>query len=141
MIYRRFMNQQQAPFLESLMQAKNAREYSFHMPGHKFIAGVNSPITDFMGEEAFEADLNEISPGVDYLHAAKGALLEAERLAVEAVGADRTFFLINGSTVGNQASMLAAVHDGQTVIVPRATHRSVYGGLILSGANPVYVPP
>ncbi len=135
------MNQQQTPFLDSLMQAKNAHEYSFHMPGHKFIAGVNTPIADFMGEAAFEADLNEISPGVDYLHAPKGSLVEAQRLAAEAVGADRSFFLINGSTVGNQASMLAAVHDGQTVIVPRASHRSVYGGLILSGANPVYVPP
>ncbi len=135
------MNQQQTPFLNSLMQAKAAREYSFHMPGHKFIAGTHTPITEFMGEAAFEADLNEISPGVDYLHAAKGALLEAQRLAADAVGADRTFFLINGSTVGNQASMLATVHDGQTVIVPRASHRSVYGGLILSGANPVYVPP
>ncbi|MBA3874571.1 MAG: aminotransferase class I/II-fold pyridoxal phosphate-dependent enzyme [Anaerolineae bacterium] len=135
------MDQQQTPFLDSLNKAKNAREYSFHMPGHKFIAGVNTPITDFMGEAAFEADLNEISPGVDYLHAPKGALVEAQRLAAEAVGADRSFFLINGSTVGNQASMLAAVRDGQTVIVPRSAHRSVYGGLILSGANPVYVPP
>jgi arginine decarboxylase len=135
------VDQQRAPFLESLMQAKAAHEYSFHMPGHKFIPGLNPQIAAFMGEAAFEADLNEISPGVDYLHAPKGSLLEAQRLAAEAVGADHTFFLINGSTVGNQASMLAAVHDGQTVIVPRATHRSVYGGLILSGANPVYVPP
>jgi Orn/Lys/Arg decarboxylase, major domain len=105
------MNQQQIPFLESLVQAKNAHEYSFHMPGHKFIAGLNPHITDFMGEAVFAADLNEISPGVDYLHAPKGSLLEAQRLAAEAVGADRTFFLINGSTVGNQASMLAAVQS------------------------------
>src|SRR4029078_10390660 len=103
--------------------------------------GFSPQLTAFMGEAVYEADLNEISPDVDYLHAPKGSLLEAQLLAAEAVGADRTFFLINGSTVGNQASMLAAVHDGQTVIVPRATHRSVYGGLILSGANPVYVPP
>ncbi|MBI1282167.1 MAG: aminotransferase class I/II-fold pyridoxal phosphate-dependent enzyme [Anaerolineaceae bacterium] len=135
------MNQQHTPFLDSLVRAKNAHEYSFHMPGHKFIAELNPQITDFMGETAFEADLNEISPGVDYLHASKGSLLEAQRLAAEAVGADRSYFLINGSTVGNQASMLAAVHDGQTVIVPRAAHRSVYAGLILSGANPIYVPP
>ncbi len=135
------MNQQNTPFLESLVRAKNAHEYSFHMPGHKFIAGLNPQITDFMGEAAFEADLNEISPGVDYLHAPKGSLVEAQRLAAEAVGADRSYFLINGSTVGNQVSMLASVRDGQTVIVPRAGHRSVYGGLILSGANPIYVPP
>ncbi len=135
------MNQQQTPFLDILMQAKNAHEYSFHMPGHKYVAGFDPQLAAFMGEAVFEADLNEISPGVDYLHAAKGSLLEAQRLAADAVGADRTFFLINGSTVGNQASILATVHDGQTVIVPRASHRSVYAGLILSGANPVYVPP
>jgi len=135
------MNQQNTPFLESLVQAKNAHEYSFHMPGHKFIAGLNPQITALIGEAVYQADLNEISPGVDYLHAPKGSLVEAQHLAAEAVGADRSYFLINGSTVGNQVSMLAAVRDGQTVIVPRTAHRSVYGGLILSGANPVYVPP
>lgn len=135
------MNQQQTPFLDSLLKAKDAHEYSFHMPGHKFLTGLNPQITAFMGEAAFEADLNEISTGVDYLHAAKGSLAESQRLAADAVGADRSFFLINGSTVGNQVSMMAAVHDGQTVIVPRSAHRSVYAGLILSGANPVYVPP
>lgn len=137
------MNTQQheTPFLSNLIKARDAHEYSFHMPGHKFLPGHNPLMTALAGDLIFEADLNEISPGVDYLHAAKGALLEAQRLQAEAVGADRSFFLVNGSTVGNQASMLAAVHDGQTVIVPRAAHRSVYGGLILSGANPVYVPP
>ncbi len=135
------MNQQQTPFLTNLIHARDAHEYSFHMPGHKFIPGHNPLMTALLSEGIFAADLNEISPGVDYLHAAKGSLLEAQRLQAEAVGADRSFFLINGSTVGNQVSMLAAVRDGQTVIVPRAAHRSVYGGLILSGANPVYVPP
>lgn len=70
------------------------------MPGHKFLTGLNPQITAFMGEAAFEADLNEISTGVDYLHAAKGSLAESQRLAADAVGADRSFFLINGSTVG-----------------------------------------
>ncbi|MCA0454466.1 MAG: aminotransferase class I/II-fold pyridoxal phosphate-dependent enzyme [Chloroflexi bacterium] len=137
------MNPQQheTPFLSNLIKARDAHEYSFHMPGHKFLPGHHPLMTALAGDLIFEADMNEISPGVDYLHAAKGALREAQRLQAEAVGADHSFFLINGSTVGNEASMLAAVHDGETVIVPRAAHRSVYGGLILSGANPVYVPP
>ncbi len=134
-------NQHETPFLTNLIKARDAHEYSFHMPGHKFLPDKNPLMSSLAGALIFEADLNEISPGIDYLHAAKGALLEAQRLQAEAVGASRSYFLINGSTVGNQASMLAAVHDGQTVIVPRAAHRSVYGGLILSGANPVYVPP
>ena len=61
--------------------------------------------------------------------------------AAAAVGADHTFFLVNGSTVGNQAMLMAAVRDGQKVIITRAAHRSVYAGLILSGATPVYIAP
>ncbi len=133
--------QDKTPFLESLQKAKHAPGVSFHMPGHKFNAALNPPLADFLGSAAIEADLSEMKPGIDYLHSAKAELLDAQRLAAQACGADRTFFLINGSTVGNLASILAVVQDGQKIIVPRASHRSVYGGLILSGATPVYVPP
>jgi arginine decarboxylase len=134
-------SQETAPFLDSLQKAKTAPGISFHMPGHKFKAALNPPLADYLGGATIEADLSEMNPGVDYLHAAKAELLQAQRLAAQACGADRTFFLINGSTVGNLASILAVVQDGQKIIVPRASHRSVYGGLILSGATPVYVPP
>ncbi len=135
------IDQQRAPFLDGLKAARRAPINSFHMPGHKFKPALNPALVELLGEAVFEADLNEIHPLVDYLHAPRSTLLEAQQLAAAAVGADRSYFLVNGSTVGNQAMLLTVAHEGQEVVVPRAAHRSVYAGLILSGAVPVYVPP
>jgi arginine/lysine/ornithine decarboxylase len=111
------------------------------MPGHKFDATLLPELTAFFGEGVVMGDLNEAIPSIDYLHAATGTLVKAQQLAAAAVGADHTFFLVNGSTVGNQAMLMAVARDGQKVIIPRAAHRSVYAGLILSGATPIYVTP
>ncbi|CAG0932104.1 arginine decarboxylase [Thermoflexales bacterium] len=135
-------DQTRAPFFDSLVSTRQHRTpVSFHMPGHKFNAALLPELTDFFGAGVFTGDLNEAVPSIDYLHAPTGALAEAQQLAAAAMGADHTFFLINGSTVGNQAMLLAAVRDGQKVIIPRAAHRSVYAGLILSGATPIYIAP
>lgn len=136
------LDQTRAPFFDSLVATRDQRQpLSFHMPGHKFDAGLLPELSDFFGAGIFTGDLNEAVPPIDYLHAATGPLVEAQQLAAAAVGADHTFFLINGSTVGNQAMLIAAVRDGQKVIITRAAHRSVYAGLILSGATPVYLMP
>jgi len=133
--------QDQSPFLQSLIHEKALDPLSFHMPGHKFSAGMNPLLSAYWGDEVYPADRVEVGGIIDYLHAPRHTLVEAQRLAALAVGADHSFFLVNGSTVGNLASMMATVSDGQKVIMPRASHRSVYGGLILSGAEPVYIPP
>ena len=135
------LDQTRAPFFDSLVSTRQRGPVAFHMPGHKFNAGLLPELTDFFGAGVVTGDLNEAVPTIDYLHAATGALVEAQRLAAAAVGADHTFFLVNGSTVGNQAMLMAAVRDGQKVIITRAAHRSVYAGLILSGATPVYIAP
>jgi arginine/lysine/ornithine decarboxylase len=134
-------NQDQSPFLDSLLHEQAEHPISFHMPGHKFNPALNPRLTDYWGGDLYRADIVEIGGNIDYLHAPKGALLEAQQLAAQAYGADRSFFLINGSTVGNLAAIMTGAHEGQKVILPRASHRSVYGGLILSGAVPVYIPP
>ncbi|HTP07082.1 MAG TPA: aminotransferase class I/II-fold pyridoxal phosphate-dependent enzyme, partial [Anaerolineae bacterium] len=136
------LDQTRAPFFDSLVTTRQYRNpLSFHMPGHKFNAALLPELADFFGAGVVTGDLNEAVPTIDYLHAATGALVEAQQLAAAAVGADHTFFLINGSTAGNQAMLIAAARDGQKVIIPRAAHRSVYAGLVLSGATPIYIAP
>jgi arginine decarboxylase len=136
------LDQTRAPFFDSLVSTREQRNpLSFHMPGHKFDPELLPELSDFFGAGIFTGDLNEAVPTIDYLHAATGPLVEAQQLAAAAVGADHTFFLVNGSTVGNQAMLSAAVRDGQKVIITRAAHRSVYAGLILSGATPIYIMP
>lgn len=133
--------QARAPFFDSLLQTRARRPVSFHMPGHKFNPALTLELAEFFGAGLLAGDLNECLPSVDYLHGARAALAEAQALAAEAVGAGQTFFLVNGSTAGNQAMLLAAAGEDQPILVPRAAHRSVYAGLVLSGARPIYLAP
>lgn len=108
---------------------------SFHTPGHKgrqeFFNGL-----DFLG-----FDLTEL-PGLDMLHSPSGIIAEAQKRSAEIFGADETFFLINGGTVGNQVMFLALEDTvAKRVVVERSSHRSVMSALVLSGLNPEYVIP
>ncbi|SPF31757.1 Orn/Lys/Arg decarboxylase, C-terminal domain protein [Candidatus Desulfosporosinus infrequens] len=108
---------------------------SFHTPGHKgrqeFFNGL-----DFWG-----IDLTEL-PGLDMLHSPRGIIAEAQKRSAEIFGAEETFFLINGGTVGNQAMFLALENRAaKRVVVERSFHRSVMSALVLSGLKPEYVMP
>ncbi|MGA1476659.1 MAG: aminotransferase class I/II-fold pyridoxal phosphate-dependent enzyme, partial [Prochlorothrix sp.] len=65
----------------------------------------------------------------------------AQRLAAQTFGADRTWFLVNGSTAGVMAAILATCGPGDKILLPRNSHRSALAGLIFSGAMPVFVNP
>ncbi|MCU1449903.1 MAG: Arginine decarboxylase [Acidimicrobiales bacterium] len=123
-----------------LRRAWAGEHRSYHMPGHKSGRGASALAHELLGSAAFEADLSEVG-GFDYLHAPTGALAEAQRRAAELFGADRTWFLVNGSTVGNMAAICATVKDGDEIVVARSSHRSVSAGLTFSGATPVYLAP
>ncbi|MCS6834458.1 MAG: aminotransferase class I/II-fold pyridoxal phosphate-dependent enzyme [Anaerolineae bacterium] len=134
-------DQARMPFLESLNAEKARRQISFHMPGHKMVLPPPDALLEYWGGDLQPADLVEISGMIDYLHAPRGALKEAQELAARAYGADHTFWLINGSTVGNIGAVMSVAGDGDVVIMARASHRSVYSGVVLSGAVPCYIPP
>jgi arginine decarboxylase len=134
-------DQTRMPFLESLVAERNRWQTSFHMPGHKGTMALHPMLEDYLGGNPLPADLVEINGILDYLHSPRGALKAAQELAAAAYGADVTFFLINGSTVGNEAAVMSVSSAEQKVIMTRASHRSVYGGVVLSGAMPVYIEP
>ncbi len=79
--------------------------------------------------------------GADTLRSEWGVLEQAEALAAAAWGADLCRFSHNGSTHPNQALCLATMRPGEPVLVSRTCHKSVYAGLILSGARPVWLAP
>lgn len=91
------------------------------------------------GGALFALDLTELA-GLDDLHNPQGVLARAQELAAQTYGAARSFFLVNGTTVGIHA-LLMALGEQRKVIVPRHAHRAVLGGLILSGADPEYLAP
>jgi len=136
----RSSRQSAVPFVKDLCRHAYGARVSFHMPGHKQRPSRNPDLACLWGDGLFRSDLSEIG-GLDYLHAPQGALRQAQALAAEAFGADATLFLVNGSTVGNHAALLSCVGAGQKVLMPRASHRSVYAGVLLSDAVPVFLPP
>jgi len=133
------LDQRRAPYFEGLLKYINQGRTAFHMPGHNRGKGVHPLLKDFLGENVFLLDLTEVE-GVDYLHKATGILKEAQDLLSDLYGSTESFFLINGSTGGNHAMIFSTVGDGEKIILGRNSHRSALGGLIVSGAVPVYVP-
>jgi arginine/lysine/ornithine decarboxylase len=96
-------------------------------------------LSELAGGRVLLADLTEVAD-LDDLQWPCGAIAEAEVLAAEAFGAEETLFLVNGVTAGIHASLLGCAAGGK-VAVPRNVHRSVLGGLVLAGADPVYMTP
>ena len=133
------MRIEELPLAEALLFYLQRGKRPYHTPGHKQGAGLPRELLELWGREVFRYDLTEL-PGLDDLHAPRGAIGRAQEAAARCFGAEESWFLVNGSTVGIQASIMAAVGQGELVLVPRQMHRSVLGGLILSGARPVYLP-
>ncbi len=131
--------QNHAPLLQQLQMLANQSRAAFHTPGHK--QGQGSPIAVVeLLRQGLRADLPEL-PELDNLFTPAGVIAEAQHLAAQTFGADRTWFLANGSTCGIEAAVLATCNPGDRLILPRNVHQSVIAALILSGAIPVWLPP
>lgn len=133
------MNQQKLPLLQKLIDFSNQRPVSFHVPGHKngdvFLDSARKYYNTIL-----PIDVTELT-GLDDLHAPEGVIAEAEALAANYFGADHTFFLVGGSTVGNLAMILTACNPEDKIIVQRNCHKSIMNGLELSGAKPIFLSP
>lgn len=132
--------QSAAPYFESLRDYVESDVLSFHMPGHQQGRGAPAEFVDLVGRGALQADITQVQ-GMDDIHRPHDGCLRAQRLAAQAYGSDRCYFLVNGSTCGNQAMLMASLNPGETVLVPRNAHSSTVGGLLLSEARAVYYQP
>ena len=132
--------QLEAPLLEALLVYRSRCNTGFHMPGHGQGRGLPPEFGCLGGTGLFSMDVTEL-PGLDDLHRPTGVIARAMSLASRAWGADHSFFLVNGTTCGLQALILSTCTEADTLILPRNVHRSVMGGLILTGSRPSYVAP
>lgn len=133
-------DQRATPYLDGLAEYRRRGFTPFSTPGHKLGRGAPAELLETFGRLLLEVDIASAG-GVEDTQASTGLLREAEALAAEAWGAERAFFLVNGSTGGIQSLMLSLAGPGDTVIIPRNSHKSVLAGLIFSGAMPRYVEP
>ena len=126
-----------APLYERLIAMANRDDCSFHVPGHKN-GRAYSHMPNFA--QLLHLDLTEL-PGLDDLHQPDGVIEESQRLAAKLFSAEETFFLVNGSTVGNLALILTACSPGDLILVQRNIHKSIIHGLMLAGARAVFLMP
>jgi arginine decarboxylase len=129
-----------APYLEAVVAYATRGSVRFHVPGHKGGAGADPGLCAAIGTTALNADIPQDIEGID-LGEEPTPYQRAERLAAEAHGAARTWFLTNGATQGNHALCLALAPLGAPVVVQRNSHASVIDGLVLSGGRPTFVAP
>jgi arginine decarboxylase len=134
------LDQTAMPLVSQLRESADRDYAPFHTPGHKRGGSISPALADWWGNRILQADLPEL-PELDNLFAPQGVIRDAQALAAVAFGADRTWFLANGSTAGILAAILATCGPGDTLILPRNIHQSVISGLILSGANPIFIAP
>lgn len=134
------MNLNNTPVLKSIYEYGKSGVIPFHMPGHK-----KGNIFSKLGIEALALDMLVMDttevPGIDNLHCPEHAISEAQDLAASAFGADHTFFLVNGTTCGIYSMIMGTTNPGDKIIIPRNSHRSVTGAVILGRLIPVYINP
>jgi arginine decarboxylase len=129
-----------APYLDAVTAYGFRGSTRFHVPGHKGGAGADPGMHAAFGERALLLDVPQDIEGID-LGPSPTPYERAERLAAEAYGAARTWFLTNGASQGNHALCLALAGPGQRVVIQRNSHASLIDGLVLSGGLAAFVPP
>lgn len=142
------MSKDQKNLSLELMTYAESGVYPFHMPGHKRQGVLADSSNDNRGKTSCDAVLSQISQmditeveGFDNLHHPEGILREAQERMAEVFGADRSYFLINGSTCGLLAAVSAAVPKGGKILIARNCHKAVYNAIYLRELSVEYVYP
>lgn len=110
-----------------------------HMPGAKRNSELIGRYMDDM-PAPYDIDITEID-GFDNMHNADGLIKKAFEKTAALYGADESLFLVNGSTAGNMAAICGVTDKGDSIIVARNCHISVYNAIILNELDANYVYP
>jgi arginine/lysine/ornithine decarboxylase len=120
---------------DKLNKIKKENLISFHVPGHKYHDTFRKHFEDLL-----KYDVTEF-PGTDDLHDPTEAILESQKMASSLYGSKASFYLVNGTTSGIYSMITATLFPGDTAIVARDCHRSVFDGLFLGRVNAEFVAP
>lgn len=134
------MNQDKTPLLDAIVDYTRKRPAYFKIPGHRYERGISPRWRQWTGDGIFRFDLTE-AEGLDDLHSPEGVIKEAQELTAEVFGAEKSYFLVNGTTCGNEAMVLTCAGEGEKIMIARNAHKSALMGLILSGADPIWLMP
>ncbi len=133
-----YRKEKQPGLLERLTEYVGSDAYPFHMPGHKrreIPDGIPGGFPD-----PYRIDITEID-GFDNLHHAEGILKDAMDEAAAIYGADRSWYLVNGSTCGILSAVFAATENGGKLLTARNCHKAVYHAICLNRLEAEYLYP
>lgn len=132
------MEEHSTPLYDALFLHNEKQPISLHVPGHKYGLVFPEKYTNF--SKVLQIDATELD-GLDDLHSPEGVILEAEILLAKLYNVKKSFFLVNGTTVGNLAMIYATIKEGDYVLVQRNCHKSILNGLKLVKAKPILLNP
>ena len=130
----------ETPILSFLIEHADKHAVSFHMPGHKGSAIYRKYGYQEFLEKIMDCDITEII-GADNLYQTEGILKAAQEEYAKLYGVKRAYLLINGTSGGLIAAILASVPKGGKIILARNCHKAIYNALILGDIQPVYAYP
>ena len=129
------LDQSRAPILDALTAYLARQVYPFHTPGHKGGRFTPPELVELWEPTTLAYDLPAMTATDNTLHPTH-CVAEAQELAAELFGAAATFYLGMGASTGIAAMVLAAVPQGETILLPRNVHRSVASALIGLSSTP-----
>lgn len=133
-----YRKEKQPGLLERLTEYAGSDAYPFHMPGHKRRETPDGIPGGF--PDPYGIDITEID-GFDNLHHAEGILKDAMETAAAIYGADRSWYLVNGSTCGILSAVFAATENGGRLLTARNCHKAVYHAIGLNRLEAEYLYP
>jgi len=133
------------PFFETLSRYVDMQNSTFACPGHqggaffrKHPAG--KQFYDFYGENVFRSDMCNADVKLGDLLIHEGSAKDAQKYAAKVFNADKTYFVLNGTSSANKVVTNALLTRGDLVLFDRNNHKSNHhGALIQAGATPVYL--
>ncbi len=134
------------PFFGALVDYAEEGNQLWTCPGHN--GGIfysRSPIgrifMEHLGEAVFRDDLDNSVLELGDLLTHEGPALQAQKEAAAIFGAEKTYFVLNGTSASNKIVLSALVAEGDLVLFDRNNHKAAHhGALLLSGGVPIYVP-
>lgn len=125
-------------FLHTLVEYGNSDRYPWHMPGHKRQMNLVEQMESLKLGAGY--DVTEVA-GLDNLLVPEGILADSMAQLPNVYGSYRSYYLINGSSCGLLTAISAVCRQGDTLIMARNCHRSIYHAVSLLGLQPVYLYP
>lgn len=134
----------ETPFFDNLKKYAQKAVGTFHaLPVARgksiFKSNWISDMGEFYGASLFLAESSATTGGLDSLLEPTGNIKKAQDAAARAFGADRVFFVTNGTSTSNKMVHQALLEPGDIVIADRNCHKSHHYGMVLAGAQPYYV--